>query len=56
MKKKIIVYILVLFLGKVNVIAQTSWLPDVKDTSKYIRLLECVYNESELKQCKENKQ
>ena len=53
MKKKIIVYMLVLFLGKVNATAQTTWLPGVKDTSKYIRLLECVYNESELKQCKE---
>lgn len=34
-------------------IAQASWLPDIKDSGKSVRLLECVYNESELKQCKE---
>lgn len=30
-----------------------SWLPAVKDVTKNIRLLECSYNEAELKQCKE---
>lgn len=32
---------------------QVSWLPDVKNTTKNIRLLECFYNESELKYCEE---
>lgn len=36
-----------------NVTAQVSWLPEVKNSGKNIRLLECVYNEAELKQCKE---
>ena len=30
-----------------------SWLPAVKDVTKNIRLLECSYNEAELKQCEE---
>lgn len=36
-----------------NVRAQASWLPTVKNTGASIRLLECMYNEAELKQCKE---
>ena len=32
---------------------QASWLPDVKNTNKNIRLLECFYNESKLKHCEE---
>lgn len=38
----------------VGVIAQqASWLPEVKNANKPIRLLECTYNEAELKQSKE---
>lgn len=36
-----------------HVAAQASWLPAVKNTANPIRLLECTYNEAELKQCKE---
>lgn len=36
-----------------HVAAQTSWLPEVKNTATHIRLLECTYNEAELKQCEE---
>lgn len=33
--------------------AKANWLPAVKDVTKNIRLLECSYNEAELKQCEE---
>lgn len=36
-----------------RVTAQASWLPTVKNTGSPIRLLECSYDEAELKQCKE---
>ena len=36
-----------------KVTAQASWLPAVKDVNKNIRLLECSYNEAELKHCEE---
>ena len=36
-----------------HVTAQASWLPAVKNTGAPVRLLECSYNEAELKQCKE---
>ena len=55
MKKTIILCALCLLSGAhVGVIAQqASWLPVVKNADKPIRLLECTYNEAELKQSKE---
>ena len=55
MKKTIILCALYLLSGAhVGVIAQqASWLPEVKNANKPIRLLECTYNEAELKQSKE---
>ena len=51
------VFICALYLlsgAHVGVIAQqASWLPEVKNANKPIRLLECTYNEAELKQSKE---
>ncbi|WP_455637692.1 hypothetical protein [Parabacteroides sp.] len=36
-----------------HIAAQVSWLPNTKDSSKLIRLLECFYQEAELKQYRE---
>lgn len=54
MKNTILLCALSLLLGSRTAVAETaSWLPDVKNSNKNIRLLECVYNDAELKQCKE---
>lgn len=54
MKKTIISSVLWLFVGAyVSVAAQASWLPEVKNPSKHIRLLECTYNNAMLKQSTE---
>ncbi|MCS2891632.1 hypothetical protein NXY11_16270 [Parabacteroides faecis] len=54
MKKTIILCVLCLLSSVyTKVTAQASWLPAVKDVNKNIRLLECSYNEAELKHCEE---
>lgn len=54
MKKTIILCVLCLLSSVyAKVTAQASWLPSVKDVNKNIRLLECSYNEAELKYCEE---
>lgn len=54
MKKTIILCVLCLLSSMyAKVTAQASWLPAVKDVNKNIRLLECSYNEAELKHCEE---
>lgn len=54
MKKIIILCVLCLLSSMyAKVTAQASWLPAVKDVNKNIRLLECSYNEAELKHCEE---
>ncbi|MEG1543405.1 MAG: hypothetical protein RR382_02610 [Tannerellaceae bacterium] len=54
MKKIILVCTLSFLVGAyTNVVAQASWLPEIKNTKKNIRLLECTYNEAKLKQSKE---
>ena len=53
MIQKLIVYAFCLFYTGINVMAQTSWLPNVRNSKKMVRLLACKYAESELKACKE---
>lgn len=54
MKYTLILSALCLFsVAHIHVAAQASWLPEAKNTGKNIRLLECSYNEAELKQCQE---
>ncbi|MBC8616287.1 hypothetical protein H8788_00890 [Parabacteroides faecis] len=54
MKKTIILCVLCLLSSMyAKVTAQAFWLPAVKDVNKNIRLLECSYNEAELKHCEE---
>lgn len=51
MKKEILLCILMLWAGNLSIAA--NWLPQTKNPDKDIRLLECVYNESTLRQCTE---
>lgn len=54
MEKTFLVYVLCFLSGVyADARAQASWLPEVKNPGKNIRLLECTYNEAELKQSKE---
>ena len=56
-KSKLIVALFVFFVsfpeGHAVAAAQASWLPEIKNANKRIRLLECTYNEAELKQSRE---
>lgn len=54
MKKTIFLCAIGLLAGAyTSVMAQASWLPEVKNTDKHIRLLECTYNKSSLKHSEE---
>lgn len=55
MKKMIILYgFCLLAVSHTSIVtAQSSWLPEVRNTNKHIRLLECTYDEAKLKQGKE---
>ncbi|MCD8136931.1 MAG: hypothetical protein LUH01_13705 [Parabacteroides gordonii] len=56
-KSKLIVAMFVFFVsfpeGHAVAAAQASWLPEIKNENKRIRLLECTYNEADLKQSRE---
>lgn len=54
MKNVIIITVLYLLGGIcTHLVAQASWLPEAKNASIPVRLLECIYNEAELQQCEE---
>lgn len=55
MKKTIILYgFCLLTVSYTSIVtAQSSWLPEVRNANKHIRLLECTYDEAKLKQGKE---